>query len=452
MSNQSAEQVRRAALSGFVGTWIEYFDFYIYGTLAALLFNEIFFDNLPPLIGTIAALATLAVGYLARFAGGAIFGHFGDRIGRKSVLLITLVMMGLSSGLIGILPTQTQIGLAAPLLLLLLRLIQGIAVGGEYGGAVLMTAEHASDRRRGLTTSLTLLGAPLGSLSATAAALILTSTLTEEQLMSWGWRLPFLSSFILLAVGIYIRARLEESPVFEAQEKASVDVPRKLPVVELFRKHGRSLYAGIGLQIGGLTAQGIFAVFILSHLPTLGYTRSQVLTGVLVGTVLVTLSTPLWGLLSDRFGRKAICMFGSVSSLVLAFPMFWVVNLESPGLLIAACMVYFPLCMATITSVSPTLLSELFPTEMRYTGVSLSYQLAATIGPGLGPVIAASLVAATGGNNYTVAGLLAVAGIISIVSLRFVPETRGSSLDSMKNTAEPAAGLESPGPEVSVAP
>ncbi|MFF0815172.1 MFS transporter [Rhodococcus sp. NPDC003318] len=425
MSSRSTDQSRQAALSGLVGTAIEYYDFFIYGTMASLLFNQIFFDNLSPMVGTIAALATLAVGYLARFVGGALFGHFGDRIGRKSVLMTTLVMMGTASGLIGLLPTQAQIGVAAPLILLLLRLIQGIAVGGEFGGAVLMTAEHASDRRRGLATSATLLGGPLGSLSATATVLVLTSVLSEDQLLTWGWRIPFLLSFALLGVGLYIRHRLDESPVFEAQQKQEAG-ERRLPLTDLFRSNSRQVVTAVGLQLGGLAAQGIFAVYALSHLPTVGYTRSQVLAAVLLGTVMATLATPVFGALSDRIGRRPICMTGSATVLVLTLPMFWIIELGSPALLAVAFCVYFPIGIGTITAVSPVLLSELFPTRVRYTGVSVSYQIAATLGPGLFPVVAASLVAASG-SGYAVAGLLMVAGLISIIALRFVPETRGSA-------------------------
>lgn len=437
MSSRKTDQSRQAALSGLVGTAIEYYDFYIYGTMASLLFNQIFFDNLSPVVGTIAALATLAVGYLARFIGGALFGHFGDRIGRKSVLMTTLVMMGLASGIIGLLPTQAQIGVAAPLILLLLRLIQGIAVGGEFGGAVLMTAEHASNKRRGLTTSATLLGAPLGSLSATATVLILTSTLSDEQLLSWGWRIPFLLSFALLGVGLYIRHRLDESPVFEAQEKQPTAESR-LPLTDLFRSNSRQVVTAVGLQLGGLAAQGIFAVYALSHLPTIGYTRSQVLMAVLLGTIMATLATPVFGALSDRIGRRPICITGSATVLIMTLPMFWIIDLGSPALLAVAFSIYFPIGIGTITAVSPVLLSELFPTRVRYTGVSVSYQIAATLGPGLFPVIAAALVATTGGSGYAVAGLLMAAGLVSLIALRFVPETKGSSFNDTPGSATPA--------------
>lgn len=425
MSDSHTTQARRVALSGFLGTSIEYYDFLVYGTLATLLFNQIFFDNLSPLLGTIAALATLAAGYVARFAGAVVFGHFGDRIGRKSALMTTLIVMGIASGLIGLLPTQEQVGVAAPLMLLALRLVQGIAVGGEYGGAVLMTAEHAPAGRRGLTTSATIVGAPVGSTLATGTVLLLTAVLTEEQLISWGWRIPFVLSFALLGVGLYVRRRIVESPVFEEHKSGTEEAPA--PFLEVIRSHPRALLTGTALQLAALSGQGVFAIYVLSYATGMGYSRSTVLTAVLVGTIASMATTPLFASLSDRIGRRPVCFAGSAAATVLAFPLFWMIDLGNPGLLIPCLALYICLVMTSVTSVAPVLLSEIFPTHVRYTGVSTAYQLAVTIGSGLVPLAAASLVAAAGGSGYLVATMLVVIGLVSLLALRAVPETAGNS-------------------------
>ena len=430
---------RRVALSSYLGTTIEYYDFLLYGTVAALVFNKVFFTNLSPLVGTIVALATLAAGYVARLAGAVLFGHFGDRLGRKSVILTTMIVMGLSSGLIGVLPGYAQLGAAAPLLLLLLRLLQGLAVGGEFGGAVLMTAEHAGPRRRGLSTSAATVGAPTGALLATGAVLAVT-LLPADQLVAWGWRLPFLGSFALLALGLYFRARVPESPVFLA-ERAVDGRARRAPILELFRRNpGRMLQAAL-VQIGPYCGQGVLTIFVISYTTSIGYPRSAALLATSVGLVGAIVMTPLFALISDRIGRRPVLIFAGIGLAAVAYPVFLAINSRSTALLVVAVAGYLAIVMTAATSVAPVLLSELFPTGIRYTSVSASYQLAQTIGSGFGPLIGASLLAAAGGGtrSWLIAAFLVIVALISAAASWLLPETRAESLTTATGQAGSAA-------------
>lgn len=426
---------RRVALSGYLGTTIEYFDFYVYGTVAALVFNQIFFSNLDPVIGTIAAFATLAAGYGSRVIGAITFGHFGDRIGRKKILLLTLVLMGLSSGLIGLLPTQAQIGAAAPLLLVTLRLLQGFALGGEFGGAVLMTAEHAGERRRGLLTSITLMGNPSGSALGTASVLILTAALSPEQFQTWGWRIPFIISFALLAVGYFIRTSVVESPVFEAATE--VDAPTRVPLVELFRNNSRQVLLGTLILVSGLSGTGVFGVYVLAYATGIGHSRSTILTAILAGTLLSIITTPLMAVASDKVGRRPLLTAGTAMTAITAFPLFWAIDQLNPGLLIVSIALFICLVMTSITTVAPIVLSEIFPTKVRYSGMSMTYQLGTLVGAGLVPLAAAALVASTG-SGYSVAALVVGIAVISLIAILRLPETSGTSLT--QNGEVPAPG------------
>ncbi|QSE88107.1 MHS family MFS transporter [Rhodococcus pseudokoreensis] len=436
MSDHNTAMSRRVALSGFLGTTIEYFDFYVYGTVAALVFNQVFFNNLDPLVGTIAAFATLAAGYLSRLLGAIIFGHYGDRLGRKSALLITMIVMGLASGLIGLLPTQAQIGAAAPLLLLTLRLVQGFALGGEFGGAVLMTAEHSADNKRGRTTSLTVMGNPAGSALGMLSVLTLTGVLTTEQFQAWGWRIPFLLSFGLLIIGYFVRHKVVESPVFEKQ--VSTAEPTRVPVLELFRTQPRNLVLGTLILIGGVAGTGIFGVYILAYATGLGHERSTVLTAVLLGTIGSALLTPVISSFSDRVGRRPILLVGTALTAAVSFPLFWVIDQLNSALLIVSLTLYITFVMTCITAVAPVLLSELFPTHLRYTGVSMTYQLGALLGAGLMPLAASTLVANSGGNGYPVAALIVGVSVISLIAVFLTPETSGSSLTETDTQSAPS--------------
>jgi MFS family permease len=418
--------LRRVAISSYLGTTIEYYDFLLYGTAAALVFNKVFFANLSPLVGTVVALATLAAGYVARLGGAVLFGHYGDRFGRKSVMLATMTLMGITSGLVGLLPTYDQIGVLAPLLLVLLRILQGIAVGGEYGGAVLMTVEHAGNRRRGLPGSVAAMGAHSGSILSTAAV-SLVALLPEDQLLAWGWRIPFVASFGLLAVGLYFRARVAESPVFLNQEQ---EPDSGAPIVTLLRGQPGRVLKTVAFQVGPYAGLGVFGIFIISYAPTIGYPRSTALMAILIGIVGAALLTPVYAMLSDRVGRKPIVLFGSVATAVFAFPAFMLINVGSAPLFVFTVAGYLMIVMSPAVAVTPVLLSELFPTNVRYTAISTSYQLAQTLGSGFAPLIAASLLAASGGGTNTelVATFLLIVAVISASAVRSLPETRSRDL------------------------
>ncbi|WP_206508960.1 MHS family MFS transporter [Rhodococcus sp. BGS-1C] len=427
-SHRSPAEVRRVALSSYLGTTIEYYDFLLYGTAAALVFNSVFFSNLSPVVGTIVSLSTLAAGYAARFVGAIVFGHFGDRLGRKNVMLVTMIAMGLSSGFIGVLPTYDQIGAAAPLLLVLMRLVQGLAVGGEYGGAVLMVSEHAKTGKRGLATSAAAMGAPTGSVLATAAMLWVAS-LPEDQMLSWGWRVPFLFSFALLALGMYFRARIKESPVFLAN-RAVQSPPKGTPIVALLRSNPAVLLKSVLFQVGPYCGMGVFAIFVISYAPTIGYSRAAALTAVLIGTVTSIFTTPLYAALSDRIGRRPVVLGGIVSTGVLAYPIFYVIGLGNSTLLVACIAAYIAFVMTAVVGVAPVMLTELFSTDMRYTGVSTSYQLAQTIGSGFSPLIAVSLLAAAGGATWPIALFLVLIAAVSAWAALTLPERSDQSLDA----------------------
>lgn len=426
--------LRRVAVSSLLGTTIEYYDFLLYGTAAALIFNRVFFAGLPPWAGTIVALATLAAGYLARFAGAIVFGHFGDRLGRKAVLVTTMLVMGVTSGAIGLLPTFDQIGVAAPLILVVLRVLQGLAVGGEYGGAVLMTAEHAGTARRGLASSAAAMGAPTGSVLATGAMALVT-LLPEDQLLSWGWRIPFLASFLLLGVGLYFRLRVGESPVFLSRRGGSR--PAGAPIVAVLRDRPATVFKAVAALLGAMIGQGVFGIFIISYAPTIGYARGAALNAVLIGTLVSALATPAYAALSDRVGRKPVVVAGTVLMAVLAYPAFLLINSGSVGLLTLAVAVVLVFAMTPVTAVAPVMLSELFPTEVRYTGVSTSYQLASTAS-GFAPLLGASLLAAAGGGTNTalISAFVLVVALLSTLAVRWIPETRHRDLVDL---SEPTA-------------
>lgn len=419
--------LRRILLSSYFGTTIEFYDFLLYATVAALVFNKVFFTNLSPVVGTIVSLATLAAGYVARLVGAILFGHYGDRLGRKSVMLTAMIVMGLSSGLIGLLPTYGQIGAAAPLLLVLLRLLQGLAVGGEYGGAVLMTAEHARTGRRGRSTSAAAIGAPSGALLANGAVILLT-LLPGDALVTWGWRLPFIASFALLAVGLYFRSRIAESPVFRADSTAHT-APRA-PIVELIRRHPGRILHSVLVQVGPYFGLSAFTTFVVVYATSIGYPSSAPLGAAMLGMAGMTVMTPVYAALSDRIGRRPLLIFAGIGLAVTAYPVFIAINSTSTALLILGVAGYSTFIMPAATAVAPVLLSELFPTGIRYTSMSVSYQLAQTIGAGFGPLIAASLLAAAGGGtqSWLVSAFLLAVGLVSAIAARYLPETHITSL------------------------
>jgi len=409
-------QARRAALSSFLGTTIEYYDFLLYGAAAALVFTPLFFHGLPPAVGLAASLGTLAAGYLARLAGAAWFGQRGDRTGRRSTIVITMTTMGVSSGLIGLLPTGTQIGPAAAVLLVVLRLVQGFAVGGEFGGATLMAVEHSHPARRGLTSSAAGIGPPAGAVLATGTMLVIT-LLPEQALLGWGWRIPFVASFGLLAVGLFVRLRLDESPAYLEATPTSGSA-----LLLVLRERPGDLLRGTAVGIGAFTGLGVYGVYAMSYAKAIGYSYTTALVAVLAGTAVSILLTPVFAALSDRIGRRPVGVAANLVGAAGAFPAFWLVDSRSPVLLVAAVVFGIGLVNSAVMGAMLPMLAELFPVQVRYTGVSACYQLAVLIGSGLGPLVAATLVATAGGTGV-VAGYVVVTCAVSLVGLAGIRET-----------------------------
>ncbi|MEV5885803.1 MFS transporter [Streptomyces sp. NPDC052020] len=430
-------QLRRVALSGLLGTAVEFYDFLVYGTVAALVFGDLFFPEADPAVGTIAAFGTFAAGYVARPLGGIVFGHFGDRVGRKSMMLLTMVLMGCGSFLIGLLPTYEAIGVWAPVLLIALRVVQGVAIGGEWGGATLMVVEHAERTqgdRRGLWSSFTQLGAPLGSVLS-AGVVTLVSALPDDDFRAWGWRVPFLLSIVLLAVGLFVRLKVAESPLFAEARQEPARTP---PVVEVLRRPKPVLLAACA-GIGAFTAQSLLTGFMISYAVDEGYSRPQVLTAVTVASCVALAVLPAASALSDRVGRRPVVLAGAVASAALAFPVLALVDSGSPGLLILALALGHGVAQSTMYGPLGALLTELFGTAVRYTGASLGYQAATLVGAGFSPMIAGGLLASYGGGSTPVALLLCAGAAVTALTVWRMRETHTDTLDSpMSRATAPA--------------
>jgi MFS family permease len=419
---RSGIQLRRAVLSSYLGSMIEFYDFLLYATASAVVFNKVFFSNLDPLVGTVASFGTLATGYFARPLGGLLFGHFGDRIGRKKMLIWSMALMGVGSTLIGLLPTYAQIGALAPILLVLLRVVQGIAIGGEWGGAVLMSAEHASSRR-GLWASFTASGAPSGMVLSTLVLALAAAISGEQGFLEWGWRIPFVLSIVLLAIGLFVRARVDETPVFT---EAATSEPAPAPVVTVLRDHPRNLLLAIGTGVGAFLAQGTLTVFVISYAVQVGFARPDVLNALTISSVVAAIGVIVFSSLSDRFGRRPVVVAGALAMAVWAFVMFPLIDSGSWLLLALAVVVGQGVVHACWFGPLAALYSELFPTRARYTGASLGYQISG-IGAGLAPLIFASVLAG-GGTTMTISVIIAVGCLLSVGSILALSETVDTDL------------------------
>ena len=410
--------VRLVAVASLVGTTIEWYDFFLYGTAAALVFNRLFFPTFDPLAGTLAAFGTYAVGFVARPVGGIVIGHFGDRIGRKSMLVLTLVIMGVATFLIGLLPTYEQIGPWAAVALVLLRVAQGFGVGGEWGGAVLMAVEHAPARARGFYGSWPQIGVPAGLLLSTAVFSWFAG-LPEEQFLTWGWRVPFLISIVLVVVGLVIRVRIVESPAF-ARVKADGQEARQ-PIVEVLRQHPREVLLAIGARFAENGAFYVYTVFTLVYGPQrVGVDRQTVLNGILLASAGALVAIPLFGALSDRIGRRPVYLFGAVFTGLFAYPLFWLFDTGSPGLIWLALVIALVFAHAPMYGPQAAFLAELFGTRVRYSGASLGAQLASVVAGGLSPFIATALLPYGRG---PLAAYVATMAVITIVAVLAASET-----------------------------
>jgi metabolite-proton symporter len=414
----------RVVVASFIGTAVEWYDFFLYGTAAALVFNRLFFPTIDPVAGTMAAFATYAVGFFARPVGGVLFGHFGDRIGRKSMLVVTLMMVGMSTFLIGVLPTYDAVGVLAPVLLVTLRFVQGLGVGGEWAGAVLMVVERGDGRWRGFAASWVQAGAPVGLLLATGV-IGLVSMMPEESFLAWGWRVPFLLGIVLTGVGLFIRVRLIESPLFA---KVLEEKPAEVPLFDVLRRHPRNVLLAMGARDAENAYNYFVTVFVLSYgTGRLGYSRESLLNGVVFGAVVHLVATPLFGALSDRVGRRPVYLGGAVFLALFSFPFFWLLETGS----VAAAWLAITLGLvghAAMYGPQAAFLSELFGTRVRYTGASLGYQLAAPFSGGLAPLVATALLVWSDGRPWPVVVYLVGMAAVTIVAVVLAAETRRSDL------------------------
>jgi MFS transporter, MHS family, shikimate and dehydroshikimate transport protein len=419
-SQASATSIRPVILASFIGTAIEWYDFFLYGTAAALVFNKLFFPNVSPLAGTLSAFGTFAVGFVARPVGGVIFGHFGDRIGRKSMLIYSLLIMGTATFIIGLLPTYASIGIWAPLLLVTMRFAQGIGVGGEWGGAVLMAVEHSTKGSRGFHGSWVQMGVGAGLLLSTITFTLFSSSLSQAEFLAWGWRIPFLLSVILIGVGLFIRLRIFETPIFARLKQARGETQR--PIVEVLRQQPKDILLAMGMRFAENGPFYIMSVFVLSYGEAhLRLPRSTMLTGVIIASAISLLVIPVYGALSDQIGRRPVYQAGALFTLLFAFPFFWLLETRSPGLIWLAIALAVNVGHDPMYAVQASYFSELFGTRVRYTGASLSYQLSSVFAGGLAPLIATGLLAWLG--SPAVAGYVAAMALITIVSTYLATET-----------------------------
>jgi metabolite-proton symporter len=429
---QPRTNIIRVVAASMAGTAVEWYDFFLYGVAAAVVFPAVFFPSDDPAVGTLLALGTFAIGFVARPLGGLVFGHYGDKIGRKKLLVISLVSMGAATFAIGLLPGYATIGLAAPLLLVVLRLVQGFAIGGEWGGAVLIVSEHGDPARRGYWASWPQAGVPVGQLLANALLFLLAAVQSEEAFQSWGWRIPFLLSAVLVLIGLYIRLSIEESPVFraaQAREAARVAGGGRevVPIVDVFRRYPREVFTAMGARFVENVSYYIFTIVITTYMTKrLGLPSSFVLGAVLIGTAVHLVVIPVWGALSDRFVRRPIYLVGAAGVGVWAFAFIALIdtgNFALTTLAVIGGLVFH----AAMYGPQAAFLSELFGTKVRYSGTSVGYQLASVVAGGLAPIIAVALYTSFG-TGYAVSVYVALSALVTIVAVATYGETRHRDL------------------------
>ncbi|CAL9329206.1 MFS transporter [Streptomyces sp. enrichment culture] len=410
--------LRKVVTASALGTTVEYYDFTLYATTAALVFDKIFFPDASPLVGTLAAFATYFVGYAARPLGGILFGHFGDRLGRKNVLIITMLMMGLGTFAIGLLPSYDSIGIAAPILLVLIRLIQGLGMGGEYGGGVLMALEYSPRSRQGFFTSLVHIGTPAGVLIPVGLVTVLDSTLPSGSYDAWAWRLPFLASILLVGVGIWMRLHVTESPEFvKMREDREV---QSLPVKQVLTRQPATVFLSVLAKIAESGLFNIYYVVAITYVTTeLDLAKGPVLLAVLIACAVECLTLPYFGALSDRIGRRKVYVFGAAFQAVLALPFFLLIETGQFWGYAVGMTLGLGVGHAAMYGAQGALFSNLYPVNVRYTGLSVTQQIGATLGGGLSPLIGTALLSVAGGHwSWLIAYCVGVAVLSGLAATR----------------------------------
>ncbi|MFE4893848.1 MFS transporter [Peribacillus butanolivorans] len=427
------KQMRRILIASLVGSSIEWFDYFLYGTVAALVFNQLFFVNEDPTIGLLLSYASFALAFFIRPFGGVIFSHIGDRIGRKKTLVLTLSLMGVATFGMGLLPTYQAVGIWAPILLITLRLVQGLGIGGEWGGALLLAVEYAPAEKRGLFGAIPQMGVTIGMLLGTIALSIMT-LLPESAFMTWGWRLPFIFSALLVFFGLWIRKGIDETPSFK-KVKESGEVP-KLPIVETLKNYWREVLIAVGAKVVETAPFYIFSTFVVSYATSnLGFTRTATLTAVMIATIITTILIPFMGMLSDKIGRKMLFIGGTIGMALFAFPYFWLLQQKSVLLLIIATVIGLGVIWAPITAVLGTMFSEIFDARIRYTGITLGYQIGAALAGGTAPLVATALLNRFNNSYVPVAIYIIFASLVSLVAIWAVKDRSNQKLDETHNSS-----------------
>jgi MHS family metabolite:H+ symporter-like MFS transporter len=444
---RTTSDLTKAAVSGWLGTAMEFMDFQLYSLAAAIVFNKIFFPDVSPAIGLIAAMATYGVGYVARLAGAIVFGRMGDRIGRKKVLFITIAMMGASTTLIGVLPTYAMIGILAPILLVVLRLIQGFGAGAEIAGATTMLAEYAPPKRRGLIASLVCLGTNSGTLAASALWALLLGVLSDEQLLSWGWRIPFLLSFVLMIFAVWLRLNLKESPVFEERpdvvdgvalsrdELEAVAAEKHESVLEagLHQRKGKAFLVALGLRFGQAGNSGLVQTFLVGYIATtLMMNKSVATSAIMYGSLVGFATIPVVGWLGDKYGRRPVYIVLTTLTAILAFPLMVGVTSGNNLVMVLSMMIALNIGVLGLFSLESVTMAELFGSRTRFTQLALAKEIGGILATAIGPVVAAGLTAATG-SWWPIAAMLVVYSLITLVSAVLAPETRGRDLVKLED-------------------
>ncbi|MFP7736869.1 MFS transporter [Priestia aryabhattai] len=414
-SKASSQKVLFASL---VGSTIEFYDFFLYGTVASLVFNKLFFPSNDPFVSLLLAYASFGITFFIRPLGGLIFSHMGDKFGRKNTLVISLLLMGISTISIGLLPTYSTIGILAPILLVALRLVQGIAVGGEWGGAVLLAVENAPKEKRGFYGSFPAMGIPLGMLLGTTAV-SLVSLLPEEQFLSWGWRIPFILSAILVITGLWIRRGIEETSVF-SEEKQKGNIV-KVPLFETLRHHWKAVLISIGAKCVEVGPFYIFTTFFISYATdNIGFSRTTVLTIITIATIVTTVCIPIMGKLSDIIGRKRVFMIGAAGIALFSFPYYYLLSTQSTFWAYFVSIVGLGILWSTIASIIGTMFTEMFSTNVGYTGITLGYQAGSALFGGTAPMIATILLSTYDNSWIPLAIFITTLSVISFISVTFL--------------------------------